>query len=258
MPLPSRRVLKRTAAVSIIAAIVSISISTGIRFVLGVHSDTITIVVRLVLPFLIAIPIALIWFSKLERLETAYRVLMRRANELARTASTDPLTGVLNRRSFIEQFERAMELGVRGWFLLADIDYLKMINDNFGHLAGDEAVISAARALEAVLPDDSLLARIGGDEFCAFVPGVSQDNMLAFSKHISETAGTNFKEAVQTDGAALSVSIGNIVCKPKQTFKDVIRQADERLYRKKKVAHSSSRIIIPNGQIVARLIFIGI
>jgi len=233
--LPSRRVLKRTAAVSLIAAFVSISISTGIRFVMDVQSDTITIVVRLVLPFLIAIPIALIWFSKLERLEVAYRALVRQANELARTASSDPLTGVLNRRSFIEQFERAMELGVRGWFLIADIDYLKVINDNFGHLAGDEAVISTAKALETVLPDDSLIARIGGDEFCAFVPGLSQGSMIALSKQISETAGIIFKASVVIDGAALSVSVGKVVCKPKQTFKDVISQADERLYRKKRM-----------------------
>lgn len=235
MRLPSRRVLKRTAAVSIIAAVVSISISTGIRFVLGVHSDTITIVVRLVLPFIIAIPIALMWFSKLERLEVAYRALVRQANELARTASSDPLTGVLNRRSFIQQFERAMELGVRGWFLLADIDYLKVINDNFGHLAGDEAVISTARALETVLPDDSLIARIGGDEFCAFVPEVSQDEMLVLLKYVSQSAGTNFKDAVKADEAALSVSIGKIACRANQTFKDVIGQADEKLYRKKRM-----------------------
>lgn len=235
MNLPSLRILKRTAVVSIIAAVVSISISTGIRFVLGVHSDTITIVVRLVLPFIISIPIALMWFSKLERLEVAYSTLVRQANELARTASSDPLTGVLNRRSFIKQFERAMELGVRGWFLLADIDYLKIINDNFGHLAGDEAVISTARALETVLPDDSLIARIGGDEFCAFVPGVSQDEMLILLKYASQSAGANFKDAVKVDGAALSVSIGKIACRPNQTFKDVISQADEKLYRKKRM-----------------------
>lgn len=235
MRLPSSRVLKRTAAVSIIAAIVSISISTGIRFLLGVHSDTITIVVRLVLPFIIAIPIALIWFSKLERLEVAYRALVRQANELSRAASTDPLTGVLNRRSFIEQFERAMEIGVHGWFIIADIDYLKLINDNFGHLAGDEAVISTARALQTVLPVDSLIARIGGDEFCAFVPGVSKDDMLSLLSRVSELAGANFADAIRADGASLSISVGNLACKPNQTFKDVISQADERLYRKKRM-----------------------
>ncbi|MEN5298781.1 GGDEF domain-containing protein [Brucella sp. TWI559] len=241
MHLPSRRVLRRTAAVSIIAAIFSISISTGIRFLLGVHSDTITIVVRLVLPFIIAIPIALLWFNKLERLEVAYRSLVRQANELARRASSDPLTGLLNRRSFIERFESAMEIGVRGWFIIADIDYLKLINDNFGHLAGDEAVISTARALESVLPADSLIARIGGDEFCAFVPGVSQDDMLSLLSHVSEQAGTNFTDTTKMDGAALSISVGKIACKSKQTFKDVVSQADERLYRKKRMRNLQAR-----------------
>ncbi|MFD1199644.1 GGDEF domain-containing protein [Brucella gallinifaecis] len=235
MCLPSRRVLKRTAAVSIIAALVSISISTGIRVILGVESDTITIIVRLLLPFLIAIPIALIWFTKLERLEAAYRALVQQANELARTASTDPLTGVLNRRSFIEQFDRAMEIGIRGWFLIADIDYLKTINDRFGHLVGDDAVISTATALKATLPDESLVARIGGDEFCAFVPLVTREEISVFVEQIRKNAADNFKDMVKNDKADLSVSIGKITCKAKHTFKDIMNQADEKLYRKKRM-----------------------
>src|SRR5690606_9848299 len=124
-----------------------------IRLLLGVQSDGITIFVRLVLPFLIAIPIALVWFTKLERLERAYRILAKQANGLARSASTDPLTGVFNRRHFIAQFNHAMELEVPGWFLIADIDYLKAINDRYGHLVGDEAVLATAQALVTVLPE---------------------------------------------------------------------------------------------------------
>lgn len=238
MRFPSRNVLKRTATVSVIAAIISISISTGVRLMLGVQSDNITIVVRLVLPFLIAIPIALTWFSKLERLENAYRTLARRANDLARTASTDPLTGVFNRRHFIAHFNNAMELGVRGWFMIADIDYLKKINDNIGHLAGDEAVISTANALERVLPKDSLIARIGGDEFCAFVPALKHEEMLRLNHQVNELAGKLFKESVKAEGISLSVSLGHIACKPKHTFKDVMSQADDRLYRKKRMRGS--------------------
>ncbi|WP_435655548.1 GGDEF domain-containing protein [Brucella pituitosa] len=235
MRLPSKRVLKRTAVVSIIAAIISVSFSTGIRVVMGVHSDTITIIVRLTLPLLIAVPICLIWFSKLDQLEVAYRALVKQANELARTASSDPLTGTLNRRSFIEQFDHAMELGVRGWFLIADIDYLKTINDNYGHLVGDDAVISTADALVLVLPKDSLIARIGGDEFCAFVPSVTREEMQTLSKQVSDKAGSKFRDSVKNDVTVLSVSVGKIACRSKQTFKDVMSQADEKLYRKKRM-----------------------
>lgn len=151
MRVPSSYVWKRTALVAVIAALISISLSTGIRVVIGARSDTVTIVVRLLLPFLIAIPLGVFWFSRLEKLEQSYRVAVKRANELARVASIDPLTGLLNRRSFIQQFNAANKAGVRGWFLIADIDYLKRINDQYGHPTGDDAVISVAQALEACL-----------------------------------------------------------------------------------------------------------
>jgi len=95
---PSRGVLKKSAIVTIICAAISISVSTGIRFYLGVQSDTITIIVRLILPFIIAFPIAIMLFAKIEKLEKAYRSLLKEARELAKCASTDPLTGLLNRR----------------------------------------------------------------------------------------------------------------------------------------------------------------
>lgn len=235
MTFPSRKVLKRTAIVSCIAAFTSISISTGIRIITDTQSDNITILVRIILPFLIAIPLAFTWFSKFEKLENAYRAVSKQANEFAQHASTDPLTGLFNRRYFVKAYDHAMELGVSGWFIIADIDYLKMINDTYGHLAGDAAVISTANALQEVLPEDSLIARIGGDEFCAFVPGLSKEEIIALNEKITFVAGELYKKSVQDDQVRLSVSIGHILCKSNQTFTEVMALADEKLYRKKRM-----------------------
>lgn len=234
MKRPSKYVLKQTAIVTIIAALVSISASTGIRIILGVQSDTITIIVRLILPFAIAIPIGLVWFSKYEHLEKTYRALVKHANELAQTASTDPLTGLMNRRSFIEQFDGAMQIGVRGWFLIADIDYLKNINDQYGHVVGDDAVIAIATAMEQELPSDSLIARIGGDEFCAFISIDVQCEFNAVLNNINEAASLIFKRKHADLNTQLSISAGHMICKPKQTFADIMSMTDENLYRKKR------------------------
>ncbi|GAA5666142.1 hypothetical protein Brsp07_04651 [Brucella sp. NBRC 14130] len=233
MRVPSSYVWKRTALVAAIAALISISLSTGIRFVIGARSDAVTIVVRLLLPFLIAIPLGLFWFSKLEKLEQSYRVAVKRANELARVASIDPLTGLLNRRSFIQQFNAANKAGVRGWFLIADIDYLKRINDQYGHPTGDDAVISVAQALEDCLSNDSLIARIGGNEFCAFVPKAETSNIDSVVADISSRASGLLNEKRADKELPLSVSVGLTTCKPRQTFEEVLALADERLYRKK-------------------------
>lgn len=239
MKLPSKYVLKRTAVVTLVAVLISVSFSTGIRIVLGVDSDLITIIVRLILPFVIAIPIALVWFSKLENLEQAYRSLVIKANVLAASASTDPLTGVLNRRSFVEQFEGAMQLNIRGWLLIADIDYLKIINDDYGHVIGDEAVIAAALAMQKALPADSSIGRIGGDEFCAFIPYISDYKIESLIAGIGKIASAEFAERVQLKEASLSISIGYTFCKSKQKFRDMMAQADETLYRKKRARQSN-------------------
>ena len=129
MALPSREIIKRAALVTITVAIVSITSSAGIRLLLGVPSDSITIIIRIVLPFLIATPVTLIWFRKLDRLENAYRLLSSHAHELARTASIDPLTGAFNRRHFIEQFDNAMELVMKRLFRLQkhwNLHYLRI------------------------------------------------------------------------------------------------------------------------------------
>lgn len=205
--LPSKFVFKKTASVSLLAAAISISVSTSIRFILDVHSDTITIIVRLVLPFVIAIPVALVWFTRLESLQNAYRDLVRHSNELARTASSDPLTGVMNRRAFIEQFEGAMQLSIKGWFLIADIDFLKKINDNFGHPTGDDAILCVAKGMQKKLPAEALLARIGGDEFCAFVPKTSDREIRETIQNINVAVEELFAKSRKDISQPLSISI---------------------------------------------------
>ena len=234
LKLPSRYVLKRTAQVTLIAATISISFSTGLRMLVGAEADTITILVRLALPFLIAPPIAIVWFSKLEKLEAAYRSMLQQTAELARRANTDPLTGLLNRRSFEEQFNAAMAHKVVGKFLIADIDYLKAINDEHGHLVGDDAIIATAVALQATLGNDSLIARIGGDEFCAFIPRLGQTSFDKLLHEITTVAQREFVHRTGLVNLRLSISVGHQKCKPNTTFREMLKQTDSDLYRKKR------------------------
>src|SRR5690606_21581664 len=102
MKILSSSLLKRVALVTATAVAVSTSASAGIHIFSGVVP--ITIVLWVVLPIVIAVPLALIWLTKLDALENSYRDLMKHATILAQRANLDPLTGLLNRRSFIEQF----------------------------------------------------------------------------------------------------------------------------------------------------------
>lgn len=226
--------MKRTAMVAVAAAVMSISISTGARIIVGAQADTITIIVRLILPFLIAVPLALIGFTYLEKLENSYLALLSKTNELARQASVDPLTGLLNRRSFIRQFELAVEHRVSGLFLIADVDYLKTINDFFGHPVGDKAILSIAAALRGVLGDKSLIARIGGDEFCAFVPLTSRQASSQLQLAINTVATRLFREATGLEAEAVTLSVGAVPLAAGLSFDDAILAADAALYSQKR------------------------
>jgi diguanylate cyclase (GGDEF)-like protein len=101
-----------------------------------------------------------------------HRVLLEQAQLLA---STDPLTGLSNRRHFLAmgtyELGHARRLNKPLFVLAIDMDHFKQINDAHGHLVGDEVLRAAAHAFQSSLRQDDTLARMGGDEFVALLPG---------------------------------------------------------------------------------------
>ena len=87
----------------------------------------------------------------------------------------DPLTGLYNERAFRDRYKRSMERAARGHqpisLLLVDVDHLKAINDRYGHLIGNEALVHVARALRRAKRADDSAARWGGDEFAILLEG---------------------------------------------------------------------------------------
>ena len=87
-------------------------------------------------------------------------------DHLTRLANVDPLTGLPNRRRFIEDLEPAIRRPETGFFVgIMDVDHFKDINDTLGHSAGDELLVEIAQRLRAALPVADFVARLGGDEF---------------------------------------------------------------------------------------------
>ena len=123
-------------------------------------------------------------------LENIYRrtELMRLYEERRMSSVTDLLTGLLNRRGFMERLESLWHslAGETVAFISIDMDRLKQINDNFGHAAGDFAIRLLARAIKAALPKDGIGARIGGDEFLIFLPSAGSGESDAFLAHFDQ------------------------------------------------------------------------
>lgn len=151
-------------------------------------------------------------------------------------ALTDVLTGLNNRRGFFIQAEHMFRLARRRHascsVIYADIDGLKLVNDQLGHAAGDELIRDAAAVLRESLRDSDVLARLGGDEFAAFVLndahprvmlGRLQDNLRAFN-------------LMQERSYRLAISAGAVQCDPhgSTALLDYVQSADREMYLHKR------------------------
>jgi diguanylate cyclase (GGDEF)-like protein len=157
------------------------------------------------------------------------------AADLRRLATTDPLTGILNRRGF-EQLSRSVIAEVSrnksdATLVLADIDRFKAINDRYGHETGDQMLIAFARAIETELRRGDVLGRTGGEEFAILLAGATTDTTM----HVVE----RFRAAVwqvsvnAAPDLRLTASFGVTAIGAADDLAAAQRRADEALYMAK-------------------------
>jgi len=150
-------------------------------------------------------------------------------------ASTDPLTGLFNRRAFLDYAQKLIVRCARKHqpvtLLMFDLDHFKSVNDRFGHATGDEALKLFARTASACMRADDAIGRLGGEEFAAVVPGGE-----VVASGIAERIRAAFEAAgVIVDGHQLNatVSIGAAWTSRNVALDKVLAAADAALYRAK-------------------------
>lgn len=157
-----------------------------------------------------------------------------------RESSTDPLTGIPNHRAFHEAIDAAIE-GSRSSgkplaLIAIDLDNLKMINDLFGHVAGDRILEAVAAEIAAVCRESDVCARVGGDEFAVVCPGVDASGAARIAERIVRAVGLLSPQVVlgrAVGPAALTVSVSAGVCdlpRLATTKDELIRNADAAMY----------------------------
>jgi diguanylate cyclase (GGDEF)-like protein len=154
-----------------------------------------------------------------------------------RQAITDDLTGLVNRRRFIEaldaEIERARGFGSALTIVLADLDNFKQVNDEFGHHGGDVVLRAFADLIRSHVRDVDVSGRIGGEEFAILLP----DTDGAGAARVAERMRQSLNEVAipLSDGAAIHVasSFGVAELAPGQAGDDLLRAADAALYRAK-------------------------
>ena len=154
---------------------------------------------------------------------------------------TDELTGVYNRRGFIALIEQQMSLARRmkkGFYLfLLDLDYLKQINDTYGHLVGDRALIDMAKCLRASFRHHDIIGRIGGDEFAIVAINASMESGESLKHHMLEKV-REYNQHIH-EPYQLSFSIGRAYYDGihEITLDELLQEADSELYQEKRLTH---------------------
>jgi len=158
---------------------------------------------------------------------------------LERLGRTDALTGLFNRRVFIEEVQRRMAEAERSLrpssLFYIDLDNFKFINDNLGHQRGDRALIALAELLRANSRETDVVARIGGDEFALWVADVQTEAAGVKARSLLEAGRTLTKHSADA-GHPLGFSIGAAVFRPGEgeRLEQLMARADEAMYAVKK------------------------
>ena len=162
------------------------------------------------------------------------RSLHDKSRQLERKASSDELTGLLNRFGFKEKVRAAMKdhEGHEAVLLMADLDHLKDINDRIGHAAGDEAISAAAHLLRTGFGEHALIGRVGGDEFVVFhcTEHGDGDGAVERVKALAHEYNAHSEKPYYVE---ISIGAAYFVCTPEADISDLMRKADEQLYEVK-------------------------
>ena len=164
--------------------------------------------------------------------------LSRANQQLRELATTDGLTGLLNRRAFMDEARHMFELAQRYQrplsFLMVDADRFKQVNDTYGHQAGDVVLVQLARVIKDCLRGTDIVGRIGGEEFAVILPETSLEQTAELTERLLDRIRQTVIDVGEGRKLQVTVSIGVATVPPVALdIEAVMKSADDQLYRAK-------------------------
>lgn len=166
---------------------------------------------------------------------------VHRTAHLKWEASSDPLTGIYNRKAAEEQIRHVMQSCTSYLFVMFDLDNFKKVNDTYGHQQGDAVLNAFVRQMLHTFRRTDVVCRLGGDEFAVFIPDLY--DVQAVKAKIETLIGT-YQKMMETDwpSARAALSAGGIYSQTPLSFAELYKLADDVLYEVKNEQKGSVRI----------------
>lgn len=164
---------------------------------------------------------------------------LKKSNDLLRQLSnTDPLTLLYNRRYMTEMLSKELQRAKRTKnplsLVMADVDHFKQVNDRYGHQNGDQVLVAVAHFFQVGLRSYDFAARYGGEEFVLVLPEAGHDDALAIAERLrSHIQAYSFSGEIRELKATVSMGVATYPAAFIATVPDLIREADEAMYRAK-------------------------
>ncbi len=175
------------------------------------------------------------------RLRVATRSVQMQ-QDLSRLALTDALTGIANRRAFLDQLNREIACSERTGRALCvamvDIDHFKRVNDTYGHGTGDKVIRKTADRMVNHLRANDRVGRLGGEEFGIILPDTMPDDAMPALNRLREDIGASSMRTETDEALQVTVSMGLAVHRGMETADAVLSRADEALYEAKETGRN--------------------
>jgi diguanylate cyclase (GGDEF)-like protein len=176
--------------------------------------------------------------ARIAKISDAFQSELRELKgDLEHLSRTDPLTGLANRRDIYEKLEaeqsRCRRNGKIFSLIMADFDFFKQINDNYGHAAGDQFLVAVTQIFQSNLRKEDCCARWGGEEFLILLPETETENALKTAEKLRQRVADY---TLEVQGAAIraTLSAGISTYRHNEEIDICIARADEALYQAKK------------------------
>lgn len=178
--------------------------------------------------------------KRTEELRKSNELLLKANAELETISLTDQLTGIANRRGFVETYQKAWEMSKTKKqpiaLIMIDVDHFKSFNDTYGHLAGDQCLIKVAKTLKMTeSKTESFVSRYGGEEFIVMLLNTTEADAAVIAEEIrKKVEGLEIENEKTNSVITISLGVASTIPSDDMHPDELINQADSVLYQAKK------------------------